>query len=130
MLPTPPSRPALGPIGEEIAARALADRGYRILERNVRSRAGEIDLLATDGETLVAVEVKARTVQDATCIPRFGRPAEAVTATRLSRLERALEAYCRRTRRPPGPCRIDVVEVLLNPAGEVLEVVVLRNVTG
>ncbi|MBL8693900.1 MAG: YraN family protein [Planctomycetes bacterium] len=130
MLPTPPSRPALGPIGEEIAARALADRGYRILERNLRSRVGEIDLLATEGETLVAVEVKARTVKDASRMPHFGRPAEAVTATRLSRLERAVEDYCHRVHRPPGPCRIDVVEVLLSPKGEVLKLVVLRNVTG
>ena len=48
----------LGPIGETIAAVYLSRRGYRVLDRNVRTRRGEIDLVARHGDELVFVEVK------------------------------------------------------------------------
>lgn len=47
-----------GPIGETIAAVYLRKRGYRIVDRNVRTRRGEIDLVARRGDELVFVEVK------------------------------------------------------------------------
>lgn len=48
-----------GRIGERQAAAYLRERGYRIVERNVRMRAGEIDLVACRGGSIVFVEVKA-----------------------------------------------------------------------
>lgn len=48
----------LGARGEALAAEFLERKGFRILERNLASRIGEIDLLARDGDTLVIVEVK------------------------------------------------------------------------
>ena len=48
----------LGPIGETIAAVYLSRHGYRVLDRNVRTRRGEIDLVARHGDELVFVEVK------------------------------------------------------------------------
>jgi putative endonuclease len=53
------NRIAAGREGESRAAAALEAKGMRILTRNFRSGAGEIDLIALDGETLVFVEVKA-----------------------------------------------------------------------
>ena len=50
-------RQRLGVVGEELAARELASRGYAILERRYRTRYGEIDIVAEDGETLVFIEV-------------------------------------------------------------------------
>ncbi len=47
-----------GPIGETIAAVYLRKLGYRIVDRNVRTRRGEIDLVARHGDELVFVEVK------------------------------------------------------------------------
>ena len=47
-----------GPIGETVAAVYLRRRGYRVLDRNVRTRRGEIDLVARRGDELVFVEVK------------------------------------------------------------------------
>src|SRR5947208_15569229 len=52
-------RRALGRLGEELAAAHLSARGFRILERNARTRAGEIDIIAFDGHTLVFAEVVA-----------------------------------------------------------------------
>ena len=48
-----------GRAGEEAAASYIVQQGMRILERNFRSRTGEVDIIALDGETLVFVEVKA-----------------------------------------------------------------------
>lgn len=104
-------RRTLGRRGEEEAARFLAERGFAVLERNVRSRLGEIDLVAREGRTLVFVEVKAR---------REGRgdpPEAAVTADKRRRLARLALQYLRRTRRGEVPCRFDVVAVTLDAGG-------------
>jgi len=67
-------RTELGRRGEEAAGRHLLSLGYRILERRYRTRAGEIDFIARDGEAIVFIEVKTRTSL------RCGRPAEAESA--------------------------------------------------
>ena len=50
----------LGKLGEDLACRELVRRGYAILDRRYRTRIGELDIVARDGETVVFVEVKAR----------------------------------------------------------------------
>ena len=50
--------PKKGRAGETAAAILLEEKGLRILERNFRSRTGEVDIIALDGEILVFVEVK------------------------------------------------------------------------
>ena len=55
----PPTSDALGRRGERFAERALVRAGYRILTRRLRTKGGEVDLVAVDGTTLVLVEVKA-----------------------------------------------------------------------
>ena len=62
----------LGKSGENYACMELERLGYEILHRRFRTRIGEIDVVARDGETLVFIEVKARRSG------RFGPPAEAV----------------------------------------------------
>jgi len=54
-----PNTASLGKAGEEQAAAALEAKGMKIICRNYRSKAGEIDIIALDGETVVFVEVKA-----------------------------------------------------------------------
>lgn len=54
------TRQATGRIGEQLAAEHLARRGLRILERNYRTRFGELDIVALDGRTIVFCEVKSR----------------------------------------------------------------------
>ncbi|MCS7002226.1 MAG: YraN family protein, partial [Dehalococcoidia bacterium] len=62
------TRSEIGATGEQIAVTYLAQRGWRILARNVRYPDTEIDILAQDGDTLVIVEVRARRTD------RFGTP--------------------------------------------------------
>jgi putative endonuclease len=101
---------ALGLRGETVAAEVLTRRGYRIVERNCRSRWGELDVVAYDGETLVFVEVKAR--RDA----RFGDLAYAVDRRKQVRLIRLAERYLARRRLGEPPCRFDVVLIDERPA--------------
>jgi len=110
----------LGQRGEEAAARHLLSLGFVILERRFRTRAGEIDLIARDGDTLVFVEVKARS--SLAC----GRPAEAVDGRKRGRIARAASLYLARHGDGEAPCRFDVVEVLEEP-GSPARVRLIRN---
>jgi len=112
--PARPSRSAFGRAGEDLAARHLEARGFRILERRFRTRDGEIDLVAADGGTVVFVEVKARS--GAAC----GRPAEAVDGRKQRRLLRAARVWLHRHGATEGPCRFDVVEILSRPGEKVI----------
>src|SRR2546425_8785272 len=95
-------RSVLGEEGERAAARFLEARGYRILERNYRTRRGEIDLIAEDGRMLVFVEVKVR-LDD-----RFGGPAAAITRAKQARIARLAQQYLVWRRGGGPPCPVDV----------------------
>jgi len=95
-----------GRSGEELAASHLAERGLAILDRNVRFRDGEIDLVAEDGPVLVFVEVRRRT--DA----GHGTAAESITARKRARVIRAARRWLSRRPRSAGrDVRFDVVTV-------------------
>jgi putative endonuclease len=101
---------------EQSAARYLRDLGYHILEQNFRSRRGEIDLIATEGEYLVFVEVKYR--KDG----QMGDGTEAVDARKRHRIVDCARYYLHlHPRLQERPCRFDVVSIF----GE--EIVLLRD---
>ena len=77
----------LGRRGENVSCRVLRELGLDVLERNVRNRYGEIDIIARDGMTLCFIEVKTRHKN------AISRPADAVDETRRRRLSRAAGAY-------------------------------------
>ena len=107
------TRRATGIRGEEEAARFLARCGYAILDKNVRTRAGEIDLVAKEGKTLVFVEVKTRK-------DLAGDPPEAAVNTRKqNRLGKLALGYLKLRRLREMPCRFDVVAVIVNDEGGV-----------
>jgi putative endonuclease len=83
----------------------------RLVERDVRLRNGQIDLVMLDGSCLVVVEVKARRGGD------FGPPQEAVTARKLTKLRELARTY--RVLHPHlgAGLRIDVVAVAMNRVG-------------
>lgn len=74
----------LGVYGEELAAEALANAGYQILERNWQTTVGEVDIIAYHRHQLVAIEVKTRTGTG------YGDPLAAMTASQLRRIQRGL----------------------------------------
>lgn len=76
--------------GEDIVAHYLTGRGVRILARNWRSgRQGELDIIAQDGRTLIAVEVKTRTGDSG------GDPLEAITENKLYQLRKLFRLWLR-----------------------------------
>ncbi len=93
---------AAGSAAEEAAANFLARHGLEIVARNYRTRLGEIDLVARDGEVLVFVEVRMRSSA------HFGGGAESVSPHKQARLVAAARQYLSRLRREP-PCRFDVI---------------------
>jgi len=98
-------RQILGRMGEDLACRELRRRGYAIVARRYRTRHGEIDVVAREGETIVFVEVKARR-GDA-----FGGGSAAVTAWKQQRIARMAADYLARRGLVDAPCRFDVVAV-------------------
>jgi putative endonuclease len=104
-----------GAEGEDIAAAFLVKKGYRILERNYRNSLGEIDMIAIDGQTLVFVEVKARSGD------QFGPPQSAVDLRKQTKMSRVALAYLSQKKIDSGACRFDVVGVLKGPKGSQVE---------
>jgi putative endonuclease len=109
--PQPSSSSRRGRLGEDVAARFLERQGLRILGRNLRSRLGEIDLVAREGATLVFVEVKAR--RAGTADP----PQASVDARKQRRLARLALSYLARRWLGDLGCRFDVVAVTLESGG-------------
>jgi len=93
---------AVGDAGEERAARFLEAQGMAIVARNYRTRLGEIDLIARDGDVLVFVEVRLRAGEG------FGGAAASIGPAKQRRLAAAAGAYLARLGRAPR-CRFDVV---------------------
>jgi putative endonuclease len=98
----------LGRHGEDIAAAHLESCGYRLLARNWRDRAGEIDIVAQRDGSLVFVEVKTRRG-----VGR-GFPAEAVTAAKLERMRRSALAWLAGNRVRHSGLRLDVIAILVD----------------
>ena len=102
-------RQVAGSAAEDLAARYLEAQGLAIVDRNRRCRAGEIDLVARDGATLVFVEVRLR------ASAAFGGAAASVDAHKQRRILQAARLYL--ASRVDTPCRCDVVVLdRLDPA--------------
>lgn len=97
---------SLGNRGEAVASQFLKHLGYRILERQMRGRFGELDLVALDGDVLVFVEVKTRSSTSA------GHPTEAITTAKQRKITQSALAYLKRRRWLERRARIDVISVL------------------
>ena len=94
-----------GAKGEEIAAKFLLKKGYRILDRNYRTPLGEIDIIAREGETLVFVEVKTRSSA------QFGPPQLAVNHRKQVKMTHVALTYLSHRKITHSPCRFDVVAI-------------------
>lgn len=92
-----------GALAEDFAAKFLSKEGYRIIDRNFRSKFGEIDIIALHENHLVFIEVKARWSL------KFGRPEEAVTPGKIWKITRTAEYYSLMHKDLPKSLRIEVV---------------------
>jgi putative endonuclease len=111
----------LGRSGERYAADFLTRHGYEILERNVRRREGEVDLVARRADVTVFIEVKVRRPGG------VGRATEALSPQKRRRLAALAEAYAAEHPDLPANLRIDLVAVQLDERGSVEAVQHIEN---
>ena len=96
----------LGRRGERAAARYLKRQHFHVLVRNFRCVSGEVDLICSQGDTIVFVEVKTRSSDDTE------DPQEALRNAQRRRIENAARYFLMRRSAQDRPCRFDVVTVV------------------
>ena len=97
----------IGRIGESIAEKYLINNGYKILERNFKSKTGEIDIIAYKSNILVFVEVKTRTNN------KFGFAYEAVDYRKKKKIQNTANSYINFKKIENIQYRFDIIEVYL-----------------
>ena len=115
------ARRRTGEIAEDLVARRLAAAGWEIVERNARTRYGELDIVARDGATLVFIEVKG-----ARAGTEFGpeRPILSIDFRKQRRVRRLATAWMSERRDQPRyeEIRFDAVGVTLDRGGRPVHV--------
>ncbi|HEX8744406.1 MAG TPA: YraN family protein [Thermoleophilaceae bacterium] len=119
---SPDLRRIRGSLGEQIAADHLVAAGYEILDRNWRTRRGELDLVAADAAAIVFCEVKAR-VAGGSSGPALAL--DAVGPAKRRRLRHLATAWLRERREEVGAprreqLRFDAIGITLSPTGGVV----------
>ncbi len=112
----------IGKTGEAAAARHLTSSGYRILRRNYRTRAGEVDIVAEDDGVLVFAEVKTRNGN------AFGQPSEGFTSQKFANIQKAALTYLAVEHGTDSiDWRIDFVGVEVSGRGKVTNIELIKN---
>lgn len=110
-------RRRLGATGEQLAADHLQRLGLQILDRNYRTRYGELDIVAYDDEVLIFVEVKTRVAY-----ARGGDPLESLHTRKQNQVRAMARSWLneRRDRPRTGGLRFDAIGITLDRAGRLL----------
>ncbi len=109
--------------GEDVATSFLRKKGYKIIERNFRARCGEIDIIALDKDTLVFIEVKARSSRE------FGYPLESITKWKMKSLIQTAQFYKLKNPCLPDSMRMDAVAITFNNGNEVKSIELVKNIS-
>ena len=94
--------------GEQLACKYLKNRGFDVIEKNYKTRYGEIDIIAVHQDVLCFIEVKSRKSTE------YGLPEEYVDRRKQQKLIKTSLIYCINTITPVQDRRFDVVSVDLN----------------
>ena len=114
-------RRALGELGERLAGEHLKAKGYRIRERNFRTAAGEIDIVAEAGGVLAFVEVRCRRGSS------MGTAAESLSPAKQRRMVEMAEAYGQAREDLPEQWRIDLIAIDFESDGCLVSLVHYEN---
>jgi len=106
-----------GQQGEDLAVRHLRKRGYKIIERNFRTRNGEIDIIARHRDCIAFIEVKTRRTR------RYGTPKLAVTAAKQRKISMVALAYLKKYHSLETRARFDVVTVQASENGPSIDII-------
>ena len=94
---------SIGALGEEAAVKAIKKQGYKVIERNYRTKMGEIDIIAKDGEYTCFIEVRLRKNND------FGSPADTIDIRKQQKIIRTAKYYAVIKKIYDTPMRFDAV---------------------
>ena len=111
----------LGKLGEKAARECVEGMGMTVLDTNFRCPYGEVDIIALEGDSVVFIEVKARSGND------LGSPEESVTPAKGRRLIAAAETYLQSKPNLPSDWRIDVIAVDVDRRGRIARVERIEN---
>jgi len=119
-------RRRLGALGERLACDHLRRAGYDVVDRNFRTRQGELDIVAADDTTLVFCEVKTRVTGG---VSGPASPLEAIGRDKQRRLRRLAAEWLSRPGHARGApdLRFDAIGVLVDPRGELLSLEHVEN---
>lgn len=112
----------IGMRGENIAVKHLLSQGYVILERNYRSRHGEIDIVSKHNNTIVFVEVKTRSSLS------YGRPIESIDYKKIKHLQYTAQGYMQWKGLYNQGCRFDAIEVVIGSFGTKPKINHIQNI--
>lgn len=112
----------IGRYGEDLATRFLISKGFEILERNWRTRYGELDIIAKKREVIHFVEVKTRTGLDS------GEPEEAINYFKMRRLQGAAQSFLLLHNLTEIACQFDSLAIVLNLKAKKAKVRLIENV--
>lgn len=120
----PKNNKPLGNYGENLAREFLESQGYTILNTKFQKRYSEIDIIASEEDSLVFVEVKTRMGNE------YGTPEEAITPWKIRSLTRAAKYYLSTNNVKESAVRIDAVCISLYESKKVKKISLYRNITG
>lgn len=101
-------RQKLGVSGEKMAAEYLKRKGYLIIDKNFRTREGEIDLIAERNKELIFIEVKTRTSFT------YGSPEEAVDAKKQQKILAVIDQYWKKKNLNPTEWHLEIITLFYN----------------
>jgi putative endonuclease len=116
------TRKTTGQTGEELAQAFLKKKGYRILQTNYRSGRGEIDIIASQRDCLVFVEVRTKSNLE------YGSPEESLTQSKMLHMESCALRYLQNLPKQPNAWRVDLIAVELEPSGKLKRLEQIENV--
>ena len=102
---------SIGALGEEAAVKAIKKQGYKVIERNYRTKMGEIDIIAKDGEYTCFIEVRLRKNND------FGSPADTIDINKQRKIIRTAQYYAVTKKIYDTPMRFDAVLINADAKG-------------
>lgn len=102
---------SIGALGEEAAVKAIKKQGYKVIERNYRTKMGEIDIIAKDGEYTCFIEVRLRKNND------FGSPADTIDIRKQQKIIRTAKYYAVIKKIYDTPMRFDAVLINADAKG-------------
>ena len=115
------SKKKIGGKGEKIAEDYLKKNGYRILEKNFKSKRSEIDVIAKKNDCLVFVEVRTKNND------RFGTPEETINRKKKWKLKQNAKGYVN-FKKYTGLYRIDAVCILFSENGNLKKLSHYKNI--